>query len=222
MASLALPLSPDTATMEAKSVEALPEGGGWQFEPKWDGFRCLAFRDGETVELRAKSGKPLGRYFPEVVARLKALKPQRFVIDGELAIPVGEGLSFDALQMRLHPAESRIRKLAAETPAIFILFDMLATPEGESLLEAPLLRRRAALERFFEAVDNEGLRLTPYTRELKQARKWLERAGGALDGVVAKRLDGPYVPGRARHAEDQAAQDRRLRGRRLPLWDRQP
>jgi ATP-dependent DNA ligase len=195
MASLALPLSPDTATMEAKSVEALPEGGGWQFEPKWDGFRCLAFRDGETVELRAKSGKPLGRYFPEVVARLKALKPQRFVIDGELAIPVGEGLSFDALQMRLHPAESRIRKLAAETPAIFILFDMLATPEGESLLEAPLLRRRAALERFFEAVDNEGLRLTPYTRELKQARKWLERAGGALDGVVAKRLDGPYVPG---------------------------
>jgi ATP-dependent DNA ligase len=191
----ALPLPLDTATMEAKSVDALPDGPGWQFEPKWDGFRCLAFRDGDAVELRAKSGKPLGRFFPEVVERLRKLAPQRFVIDGELAIPVGEGLSFDALQMRLHPAESRIRKLAAETPAIFILFDMLATPEGEGLLEAPMTRRREALESFFEAADTNGLRLTPYTRDPAKARKWLDRAGGALDGVVAKRLDGGYAPG---------------------------
>jgi ATP-dependent DNA ligase len=182
--------------MEAKSVDALPSEPGWQFEPKWDGFRCVAFRAGDEVDLRAKSGKPLGRYFPEVVARLQALKPKRFVIDGELAVPVGDSISFDALQMRLHPAESRIRKLAAETPATFILFDMLVTPKGKSLLDAPLTERRAALEAFHaELADPSGLRLTPFTREPKEAQRWLDRAGGALDGVVAKRLDGPYVSG---------------------------
>src|ERR1700756_5152464 len=120
---LAVPL--DTPTMEAKIAESLPSGAGWQFEPKWDGFRCLAFRDGTTVELRGKSGKSLTRYFPDVVQLLLALPSERFVLDGELAIPLGNALSFDALQLRLHPAESRIRKLAAETPAIFIAFDLL-------------------------------------------------------------------------------------------------
>jgi ATP-dependent DNA ligase len=191
-----LPLGLDTAPMEAKLVDALPDEAGWQFEPKWDGFRCLAFRAGDEVDLRAKSGKPLARYFPEVVDFVRALKPTRFVIDGELAIPTGDTLAFDSLQMRLHPAESRIRKLAAETPAILILFDMLMTPDGRTLLDAPLTERRAALETFFaNAGPTESLRLSPYTRERKEAQKWLAKAGGALDGVIAKRLDGPYVTG---------------------------
>ncbi|HEX8664808.1 MAG TPA: ATP-dependent DNA ligase [Beijerinckiaceae bacterium] len=192
----ALPLPVGTASMEAKLVDALPDEPGWQFEPKWDGFRCLAFRAGDEVDLRAKSGKPLGRYFPEVVERLRRLKPDRFVIDGELAIPEGDTLSFDALQLRLHPAESRIRKLSVETPAILILFDCLMTPDGEVLLDHPLTERRTALEGFFASLgETEGLRLSPYTRKAAEAQKWLAKAGGALDGVVAKRLDGPYVSG---------------------------
>src|SRR3954452_13012410 len=139
-ASLPVPL--DTPPMEAKLVGELPQEPGWQFEPKWDGFRCLAFRAGDEVDLRAKSGKPLARYFPEVVEFVRALKPERFVIDGELAIPVGDTLSFDALQMRLHPAESRIRKLSVETPALLILFDCLMTPHDEVLLGEPLGARR--------------------------------------------------------------------------------
>lgn len=193
MAKFPLPL--DIAPMEAKSVEALPDEPGWQFEPKWDGFRCLAFRDGAAVDLRAKSGKPLGRYFPEMVAALAALPVDRFVVDGELAIPIGGTLSFDALQMRLHPAESRVRKLAAGTPSILILFDCLFT-EDRSLLESPLTKRRAALEAFVKkAGEAPSLRLTPYTRNPAEARRWLQRTGGALDGIVAKRLDGPYVCG---------------------------
>jgi ATP-dependent DNA ligase len=192
----ALPVPVGTAPMEAKLVDALPDEPGWQFEPKWDGFRCLAFRAGDDVDLRAKSGKPLGRYFPEVVARLRTLRPDRFVVDGELAIPQGETLSFDALQLRLHPAESRIRKLSAETPATLILFDCLMTPNGEVLLDRPLTERRQALEAFFASLgETEGLRLSPNTRKTGEAQRWLAKAGGALDGVVAKRLDGPYVPG---------------------------
>ncbi|MFL5006055.1 MAG: ATP-dependent DNA ligase, partial [Microvirga sp.] len=140
LASLPVPVG--TAPMEAKLVDDLPSEPGWQFEPKWDGFRCLAFRAGDEVDLRAKSGKPLARYFPEVAAMLRALAPDRFVIDGELAIPDGDTLSFDALQMRLHPAESRIRKLSVETPAILILFDCLMTPHDEVLLGEPLGARR--------------------------------------------------------------------------------
>jgi ATP-dependent DNA ligase len=182
--------------MEARLVESLPDEPGWQFEPKWDGFRCLAFRAGDEVELHAKSGKPLGRYFPEVVDLVRSLPGERFVVDGELAIPVGETLSFDALQLRLHPAESRIRKLAAETPAILILFDMLMAPGGESLVSATLRERRAALERFYAAAGNApGLRLSPFTRKRDEAQRWLERAGGALDGVVAKRVEGRYELG---------------------------
>jgi ATP-dependent DNA ligase len=182
--------------MEALLVDKLPSGAGWQFEPKWDGFRCLAFRAGGDVELKAKSGKSLARFFPEMVAALRDLKTDRFVVDGELAIPVGDSLSFDALQMRLHPAESRIRKLAAETPAILILFDCLLTERDGNLLDAPLTERRAALERFYMPFrKSPALRLTPYTRDSREARRWLDRAAGALDGVVAKRLDGPYEAG---------------------------
>jgi ATP-dependent DNA ligase len=191
---LAVPVG--TEPMEAKLVDALPEEMGWQFEPKWDGFRCLAFRAGDAVELRAKSGKPLGRYFPEVVACLKALRPEQFVVDGELAIPRGGTLSFDALQMRVHPAESRIKKLSAETPAILILFDMLLDTKGASLVEQPLTKRRAALERFFKAARvADGLKLSSYTLKRNEAERWLSEARGALDGVVAKRSDGPYLPG---------------------------
>lgn len=182
--------------MEARLAEALPAGTGWQFEPKWDGFRCLAFRAGAAVELRAKSGKPLGRYFPDVVAGLRGLAPSRFVLDGELAIPVGRTLSFDALQLRLHPAESRVRKLAAETPALLIVFDLLADASGATLLAAPLTERRAALEGFLASAGHGTLlRLSPCTRRPAQAQRWLDKAGGALDGVVAKRLDEPYRTG---------------------------
>jgi ATP-dependent DNA ligase len=192
--SLAVPVRIEP--MEAKLVADLPEEPGWQFEPKWDGFRCLAFRAGDQVDLRAKSGKPLGRYFPEVVAMLIGLKPSRFVIDGELAIPVGDTLSFEALQMRIHPAESRIKKLAVETPAILILFDMLLDPAGNSLIEDPLVKRRAALERFYKtARKTGGLKLSPYTSDRGEAERWLDSARGALDGVVAKRSDGAYLPG---------------------------
>jgi ATP-dependent DNA ligase len=182
--------------MEAKLVTELPEEKGWQFEPKWDGFRCLAFRAGKEVDLRAKSGKPLARYFPEVVAMLGALKPKQFVLDGELAIPLDNTLSFDALQMRIHPAESRINKLAAETPAILILFDMLLDAKGKSLIEAPLTKRREALEAFYKAAgETKRLKLSPYTLDRKKAEAWLDDARGALDGVIAKRSDGPYLPG---------------------------
>jgi ATP-dependent DNA ligase len=182
--------------MEARLVSELPSGKGWQFEPKWDGFRCLVFRDGTRAELQAKSGKPLTRFFPEVIEKLRSLPVKRFVVDGELAIPVGKSLSFDALQMRLHPAESRIRKLSGETPAKLMLFDMLFTPTGSSLLAEPLHARREALETFVGSLPHaEGFVLTPYTRERREAQKWLDRAGDSLDGVIAKELEGPYLPG---------------------------
>jgi len=191
-------LNPKTLRpMEARSVSALPEDGHWQFEPKWDGFRCLAFKSAKRVELYAKSGKPLTRYFPEIVAALAGLKAQRFILDGELVVPTGKYLSFDALQMRLHPAASRIAKLSHETPALYMLFDLLMDTEGDSFLAEPLSARRAALESFFKAVrGNARLRLSPMSRKLADARNWLKRAGnGALDGVIAKPLDEPYQPG---------------------------
>jgi len=194
LADLAVPL--DLEPMEAKLVTELPEAPGWQFEPKWDGFRCLAFRAGDEVDLRAKSGKPLARYFPEVVAFLKALKPKCFVLDGELAVPSGDTLSFDALQQRIHPAASRVKKLAAETPAILILFDMLVDPKNKSLIEQKLTKRRAALDAFYKSAgDHQNLKLSPFTLDRGEAEDWLARASGALDGVVAKELDCPYLPG---------------------------
>ena len=187
----------DTAPMEAKLVEALPEEPGWRFEPKWDGFRCLAFRTGGSVELRAKSGKPLDRYFPDMAAVISAMPQDRFVLDGELVIPVEGAFSFDALQQRLHPAHSRVRKLAAANPAVLILFDCLMDSAGRSLLSAPMTERRGALETLAaETCGLPALQLTPYTDDVEQARRWLGEAGlGALDGVVCKHLDGPYQPG---------------------------
>jgi ATP-dependent DNA ligase len=174
----------------------LPNEPGWQFEPKWDGFRCLAYRAGKEVDLRAKSGKPLARYFPEVVAMLGALPQWHFVVDGELTIPMGDVLSFDALQMRIHPAESRIKKLAAETPALLIMFDMVMNTKGESLIEAPLKKRRTALEHFYKSAGEIGrLKLSPYTLDRGKAESWLDDARGSLDGVVSKRIDSPYLPG---------------------------
>ncbi len=179
--------------MEAASAESLPEGPDWWFEPKWDGFRCLAFRDGGDVTLQAKSGKPLTRYFPEVVARLADLAEDGFAIDGELLIATDGAYSFEALQMRLHPAESRIRRLAAEIPAVLEVFDMLQAPNGADLRDAPLMERRAALARFMARHDEPVLRLTKGTEDRTLAQSWLD--AGELEGVIAKRLDGPYAEG---------------------------
>jgi len=192
---MAFPLPPARiSAMEARIAEELPRGP-WQFEPKWDGFRCLAFKAGTDVELMAKSGKPLTPYFPEVAAALAGL-PGDWVLDGELVIPVGAALSFDALQMRLHPAESRRRKLAAETPAVLILFDLLADGKRDFTAE-PLTVRRAALEKRAARFGQEPrLRLSPFTRSRATACRWLGQAGrGTLDGVIAKALDGPYACG---------------------------
>lgn len=188
----------DTPPMEARLTETLPDNRGmWQYEPKWDGFRCLAFKAGDAIELRAKSGKPLGRYFPEVVAMLGDLPAASFVLDGELVIEAGGGVSFEALQMRLHPAPSRIRKLSIETPARLMLFDILAEPHGSVLIDRPLRERRKSLEAFFDQTGSPpGLALSPFTRRRDDAESWLRRSGDAsFDGVVAKRLDGKYEPG---------------------------
>jgi ATP-dependent DNA ligase len=182
------------APMEALLAAELPDGKGWQFEPKWDGFRCLARRDGEEVMLTSKSGKPLARYFPEVVEMLLGTKDSDYLLDGELIIPVGDVLSFDALQLRLHPAESRVRKLAKETPAELMAFDLLELG-GKSLMAQSLAKRREALEKFIAKNRVSGLLLSPMTREREVALGWLERSGGALDGVIAKRADLPYRPG---------------------------
>ena len=193
LSALAVPL--DVESMEAKLVDELPEGD-WQYEPKWDGFRCLAFGAGGEVDLKAKSGKPLARYFPEMVETLKRVKAHSFALDGELAIVSGGEFSFDALLQRIHPAESRIKRLAAETPAIFILFDMLLDASGKSLIETPLRERRAALETFFASAKQEhALKLSPYTLSRAEAERWLKQGGTALDGVVAKLRYGPYIPG---------------------------
>ncbi|HKR86758.1 MAG TPA: ATP-dependent DNA ligase [Phenylobacterium sp.] len=194
LSDLSVPL--DTAAMEAKLVDEVPRGPGWRYEPKWDGFRCLAFRAGDAVELRAKSGKPLGRYFPDVVAALQALPVDRFVVDGELTIAVDGESSFEALQMRLHPAASRVWKLAAEHPANLVLFDCLMDAKGCSLLDAPLRRRRAELEALYRRMGEPvALRLSPGTEDRKEACAWLSEVGSDLDGVVAKRLDAAYAPG---------------------------
>ena len=187
-------VKPGLAPMEAKLVDSLPEGEGWQYEPKWDGFRCLIFRDGPEVALMSKSGKPLGRYFPEVVDTVLGMEADRFVLDGELVIPVDGVLSFDALQLRLHPAESRVNRLARETPAQVVLFDLLFSKET-SYLDAPMELRRRSLEIIYAAEQHDDLLLSPCTADPQVARGWLEQVGAALDGVIAKRLDGKYQPG---------------------------
>ena len=183
--------------MEARSVSEIPVGKDWEYEPKWDGFRCLAFRDGDKVELQSKSGQPLARYFPEIAAAVRKLKADRFVIDGELVIPTKSGLSFDDLLQRIHPAESRIRKLAHETPARYIVFDLLVDERGKSVHELPLAKRREALDKFEAKFlkKNPTIEVSPATRDVSLARKWLSERGVKLDGVIAKRLDFPYRSG---------------------------
>lgn len=180
--------------MEARLVDALPEETGWQFEPKWDGFRALIFRDGSDVEILSKSGKSLARYFPELVKKISEIGEPHFTLDGELILPIADVLSFDALQARLHPAPSRIARLARETPAQLMLFDCLRIGD-EDLIGAPLWARRAALEHFHRDHGGADLLLSPRSCDVADARSWLERSGGALDGVVAKRLDESYQPG---------------------------
>lgn len=194
---MTLPIKRPYLPMEAKTVEKIPEGDGWQYEPKWDGFRCLAFRDGRTVKLQSKSGQPLERYFPELVDAVLDVDADKFVIDGEIIVPVDGALSFDDLLQRIHPAESRIRKLASETPAQLIVFDLLVDEKGKSLVELPLEERREDLERFAKKFlkGNETLRLTPATSEIDVVRKWFKAVGSGLDGVIAKQTGKPYMSG---------------------------
>lgn len=193
--SFLLPLT--LQPMEAKSVEEIPRGDLWQYEPKWDGFRCLAFRDGPKIELRSKAGQPLGRYFPDLLVALAGLDATSFVLDGEIVIPIADGLSFDDLLQRIHPAESRVRKLAAATPARLIVFDLLASKQDGPLIEQTLAVRREKLDTFAQQFfPPEGaLRISPATRELTQAENWFGSAGGSLDGLIAKQRDLPYRAG---------------------------
>jgi ATP-dependent DNA ligase len=194
---LELPIRPPYPPMEARSAERLPAGDGWLYEPKWDGFRCLAFRQGKTVALQSKSGQPLDRYFPELVEAFRALPARAFVLDGEIVIRTGDGLDFDALLQRIHPAESRIRKLARETPASYYAFDLLVDAKKKSLTGLPLRERRERLEELFEKIpEAESLILSPATPERTLAERWLrELGGGGLDGVIAKLADSPYLAG---------------------------
>jgi len=183
--------------MEAKSVEKLPSGETWHYEPKWDGFRCIAFRDGDHVDLQSKSGQPLARYFPEVVEALQALPARQFVIDGEIVVPVKGKFSFDDLLMRIHPAASRVRKLAQETPAKLIVFDLLVDDRARPLVDTPLEPRRKKLDAFARKYfpKNKSIELSPCTADVKIAKDWLAGAGVDLDGVIAKRIDLPYQSG---------------------------
>jgi ATP-dependent DNA ligase len=183
--------------MEARSVEAIPRGGEWQYEPKWDGFRCLLSRNGAKVGLRSKSGEDLTRYFPELVDAALRLKATIFLLDGEIVVPNGKTFSFDDLLQRIHPAASRVKKLSVETPALYLAFDLLATAQDKKLSTQPLGKRRPALEAFakIQFRSNPTFHLSQATMSFASARKWLAQAGGGCDGVMAKRLDLPYQPG---------------------------
>jgi len=194
---MTLPLKPPYPPMEAKSVEQLPAGDNWEYEPKWDGFRCLAFRDGARVDLQSKSGQPLARYFPEVAEALLKLKPKQFVLDGEIVVPIKGQFSFDDLLMRIHPAASRVNKLAKETPAKLIVFDLLVDDRGRTLVGEALSVRRRKLDAFAKKcfAKNKSIELSPATDDLSIAKNWLRGAGIDLDGVIAKRTDMPYQSG---------------------------
>ena len=190
--SVQLPVMPPVGPMLAKSVKAIPQGD-FLYEPKWDGFRCIAFRDGDEVELTSRGEKPLTRYFPEVVEALKATLPLRVVVDGEIVIATGDRLDFEALLQRIHPAKSRVDRLAAETPASFVAFDLLAV-DDEFMMATPFAARRARLEQVM-ATASAPVFLTPSTDDMDVARQWFEQFEGAgLDGVVAKPADGSYQP----------------------------
>jgi ATP-dependent DNA ligase len=191
---MSLPLNKKYPPMEALPARELPTGREWQYEPKWDGFRCLAFRDHKGVDLMSKSGKPLTRYFPELVEALLALKAQQFVLDGEIVIAIDGKLSFDDLLLRIHPASSRIQKLSRSTPCMYLVFDLLV--EQKPLVNLALETRRKHLEAFAGRFlkSNPILHLSPATADLNMARRWFN-AGVGLDGVIAKRRDLPYESG---------------------------
>ena len=195
----------DYLPMETQPVKAIPEGPSWLYEPKWDGFRCLAFCEGDEIDLRSKNGQPLARYFPEVVNELKKLNAGHFVLDGELMIWHDKTPSFDDLLQRIHPAATRIRKLAEEAPATYIVFDMLAEPtarKSKVLIEENLHVRRARLEFFAKEhfTRDSGIILSPATDDIDVARDWLGSKGVELDGVIAKRTDIPYQSGNRKGA----------------------
>jgi ATP-dependent DNA ligase len=194
---MSLALHPPFAPMEALSVDEIPAGDEWQYEPKWDGFRCLVFRDKDEVELQSKSGQSLTRYFPDVVEAALALKAGTFVLDGEIVVPSDGAFSFDALLQRIHPAASRVKKLAQETPALLIVFDLLADTDGKSLTALTLAERRKRLEKFAQKYlkGQERIRLSPATTKLSDAKKWLKSVGSTLDGIIAKRRDMEYCSG---------------------------
>src|SRR5690348_130859 len=192
-----LPIKPPFPPMEARNAARLPESGGWLYEPKWDGFRGLAFRQDNEVLLQSKAGQPLGRYFPELVEALLKLPQKQFVLDGEIVILSGGHLDFNALLQRIHPAESRIRRLSRETPVTFLCFDLLVDAKGKLLTDQSLDHRRKALEEFFKEVPKgAGVRLSPATRNFATAERWMGNlATVGFDGVVAKRTDEPYHSG---------------------------
>lgn len=200
--SVRLPIRPPYPPADARSVSEIPHGKEWLYEPKWDGFRCLAFREGDQVLLQSKAGQPLARYFPELVTAIRQLPAERFVLDGEIVIFSGKRLAFDHLLLRIHPSESRVRKLSMETPATLLCFDLLVN-DGKSLVGLPLQERRRQLEVFFgemlEAgnLSKEGtVRLSPASPRRSQAENWMRHPNAlGLDGVIAKRLDEPYRSG---------------------------
>lgn len=194
---MTLPLSRRYEPMEARLVDALPTGADWQYEPKWDGFRCLAYRDGAKVDLMSKAGKPLARYFPDLVETISEITAKRFVLDGEIVIPHDGSLSFDELLLRIHPAKSRVLMLAEQHPATLIVFDLLVDAKGKSLVKFPLAERRAALDAFVTDHVPKGarVRLSPATTKMVTVKRWFRSVGGGLDGVIAKRLDLPYQSG---------------------------
>jgi ATP-dependent DNA ligase len=194
---VALALKPPFPPLEARSVAEIPIGPEWQYEPKWDGFRCLVFRDGGKVELQSKSGQPLTRYFPDLVDAVLAVKAEKFVLDGEILVPSDGAFCFDALLQRIHPASSRVQKLARETPALLIVFDLLLGEDGKPLIRRPLRERRPALEAFARKYLRGccHLRISPATTNLSDAKGWLKRVGATLDGIIAKRRDFDYQSG---------------------------
>ena len=189
------PIEPPIEPMLAKLATELPAGDGWLFEPKWDGFRAIVFRDRDRFYIQSRDSKPLGRYFPELEAFFRQSLPERCVVDGEIVIVGPRGLDFDALQMRLHPAASRVKRLAAETPAAFVAFDLLAE-DGRDLRSLPQAERRLLLEKAL-AGAKDGVHLTPCSRERDLAQEWFHRFEGAgLDGVMAKHESAHYQPGK--------------------------
>ncbi|WP_221930968.1 ATP-dependent DNA ligase [Telmatospirillum sp. J64-1] len=193
---MALPLDSSLAPMEARLVDAVPEGEGWLYEPKWDGFRCLCFRDGDRIDMRSKAHRPLAANFPEIAEALLSLEAKRFVLDGEIVVPEGEGVSFEHLQQRLHPGARPISQLSRDHPALLIVFDMLVDSEGMSLVDLPLAERHLRLVDFARRyLTCEGICLSPSTTDPGDAQRWFDETAGSLDGIVAKRLDLPYLPG---------------------------